>query len=109
MFAIQILPADNHKRSQNAADDKESAVGTQGTDRVELQCAHWPLTLLNSKYLISQNKTDHIQLNTHHCVPKMLICEVSWCTESIQQIIPGTNEHLIMLVKTIITGKSFKI
>jgi hypothetical protein len=57
---------------QNAADDKESAPRTQGTNGVELQGVHSPLARLNSKNLLSQNKTDSVQLIRLHCVSKTL-------------------------------------
>jgi hypothetical protein len=56
-------PSRRSQRTQNAADGNESVSKTQGTNGVELQSVPSSMTLLNSKNLHSQNKTDHIQLN----------------------------------------------
>jgi hypothetical protein len=59
-------PGGQYQRIQNTADDKESAAKSQGTNGVELQGVHSPLLLLNCKNLLSQNETDHTQLNQLH-------------------------------------------
>lgn len=56
-------PGRGSQRIQNAADNKETTLKTQGTNRVELQCVSTPQLLLNSEYILIQNKTDHTELN----------------------------------------------
>jgi hypothetical protein len=92
-------PGRQSQRIQNAADDKVSAPKTLGTDGVELQGVHSPVSLLISKNLFSQNKTDHIQLNRLHYVSKMRRREALWKTINIHKKFLGPNEYLLMLIK----------
>jgi hypothetical protein len=57
---------------------------TQGMNRVELKCVHLSLLLLNSKNLLSQNKTDYTQLNQLHYLSIMWRQEILWRTINIQ-------------------------
>jgi hypothetical protein len=72
-----------------------------------MQCVHSPLPLLNSKNLLSQNETDHIENNRLHYLSKMQWRE-TWKTINIQQnIFLGPNEYQLILIKIGITGKLF--
>jgi hypothetical protein len=105
----QIIPANNLQKIENAADDKESAPKARGTNGVELQGVYSPLPLLNSENLLSQNKTDHLQLNRLHYLSKMGRREALWRTINIlTKIFLAPNECLLMLNKKIIMGKWFK-
>jgi hypothetical protein len=63
-FSLRILRQTISKDSKRR---KRQRVGTKyiGTNGVELQSVHSPLPLLNYKNLLSQNKTDPIQLNRY--------------------------------------------
>jgi hypothetical protein len=52
---------------------------------VELQSVPSPQLLLNSKNLLSQNKTDPTQLNRLHYLSKMRRREALWTTINIRQ------------------------
>jgi hypothetical protein len=57
-FALQILLADNLKGLKTQPTTKSRHQETQGTNGMELQSVHSLMPLLNSKDLLSQNKTD---------------------------------------------------
>jgi hypothetical protein len=88
-------PGRQYERIQNAADDKESPPKTQGTDGVELQGVHSTLPYLNSKNLLSQNKTDH---SRHHYLPEMRSRDALWKTIAFNKKLSGPNEYLLMLI-----------
>jgi hypothetical protein len=76
-------PGRQSQRIQNAADDKETA--QEGAEWN--QCVHSPLLLLKSRNDLSENKTDHTQLNRLHYPTKVRRPEALWKTINIQQTI----------------------
>jgi hypothetical protein len=59
-IALQISPSRQSQRIQNAANNKDLSPKTQGMNGVELHCVHSPLRLLNLKSLFTENKVDHV-------------------------------------------------
>jgi hypothetical protein len=97
---VTNFPGIQSQRIQNAADDKQSALRTQETNGLELLGVYSPLPLLNSKNLLSQNKTDHIQLNGLHYLSEIRRREALWTTVDMQQnIFLGPTDNLLMLIK----------
>jgi hypothetical protein len=73
----RILSTTSHHIHQSYHWD-EIKSRTQGMNGVELQCVHSNLPLLNYKNLLSQNKTNHIQLSRFHYLSKMQMSEALW-------------------------------
>jgi hypothetical protein len=98
LVCITSSPGRQSQWIQNVADNRVSTKNT-GLNGVELQGVHLPLLLLNSKSLLSQNKTDHIRLNQLHYLLRIWRWEVLWTTINFQQIFfLGPNEYLLMLI-----------
>jgi hypothetical protein len=81
---------------------EDSIVGTVNTRNEWSGATACSLDLppLNSKNLLSENKTDHIQLNWLHYLPKIYSQEALWETINIQQKkFLGPNNCLFILIK----------
>jgi hypothetical protein len=103
-------PGNQFQRIQNATGSATNNYHkAQGTNGLELQCVHSPLSLLNSKNLLTQNKSDHLQLSWFLYLKNTEAGNVmEYCKHS-TEVFLDPNEYLLTLISIkMLVGKLLK-